>query len=149
MMQGFQRAENTLTSFMQASGQRFGNLEASFGKLETQMGQIAEALQKQEKGKFPSHTEQAKEGNFVKKDGARDEAMLFEEAYVRKVDDPGSFVIPISIGDSGVLKGVLDLGASVSMMPLSTYEKLGLVGLKPTGKKLMLADQTSLTSVVR
>ena len=55
-------------------------------------------------------------------------------------------MIPISIGDSGVLKGVLDLGASVSMMPLSTYEKLGLVGLKPTGKKLMLADQTSLTS---
>ena len=146
MMQGFQRAENTLTSFMQASGQRFGNLEASFGKLETQMGQIAEALQKQEKGKFPSHTEQAKEGNFVKKDGARDEALLFEEAYMRKVGDPGSFVIPISIGESGVLKGVLDLGASVSMMPLTTYEKLGLVGLKPTGKKLMLADQSSLSS---
>ena len=110
------------------------------------MGQIAEALQKQEKGKFPSHTEQAKEGNFVKKDRARDEAMLFEEAYVRKVEDPGSFVIPISISNSGAFKGVLDLGASVSMMPLSTYEKLGLVGLKPRGKKLMLADQTSLTS---
>ena len=45
MMQGFQRAEHTLTSFIQASGQRFGNLEALFGKLETQMGQIAEALQ--------------------------------------------------------------------------------------------------------
>ena len=73
------------------------------------MGQIVEALQKQEKWKFPSHTKQAKEGNFVKKDGARDEAMLFEEAYVQKVEDTGSFVIPISIGDSGVLKGVLDL----------------------------------------
>ena len=110
------------------------------------MGQIAEALQKQEKRKFPSHTEQAKEGNFVKKDGARDEAMLFEESYIQKLEDAGSFVIPIAIGDSGVLKGVLDLGASVSMMPLSTYEKLGLVGLKPTGKKLMLADQSSLSS---
>ena len=45
------------------------------------MGQIAEALQKQEKGKFPSHTEQAKEGNFVNRDGARDEAMMLEEAF--------------------------------------------------------------------
>ena len=55
-------------------------------------------------------------------------------------------MIPISVGNSGLLKGVLDLGASVSMIPLSIYEKLGLIGLKPTGKKLMLANQTSLTS---
>ena len=55
-------------------------------------------------------------------------------------------MLPISVGDSGLFKIVLDLGASISMMPLSIYEKLGLIGLKPTGKKLMLADQTSLTS---
>ena len=149
-MQGFQRAESTLTNFMQASGQRFGNLEASFGKLEAQMGQIVEALQKQEKGKFPSHTEQAKEGNFINKDRARDEAMMFEEAFQAKVDDPRSFVIPISVGGipisvggSELLKGMLDLRASINMMPLALYEKLGLVGLEPTRKKLMLADRTS------
>ena len=55
-------------------------------------------------------------------------------------------MIPLSVGDSGFLKGVLDLGASISMMPLSIYEKLGLIRLKPTGKKLMLTDQNSLTS---
>ena len=82
MIQGFQRAEHTLTSFMQASGQRFGNLEASFDKLETQIGQIAEALQKQEKGKFPSHTEKAKEGNFVKKDGASFRIMLNSKSVI-------------------------------------------------------------------
>ncbi|KAK0606613.1 hypothetical protein LWI29_001539 [Acer saccharum] len=112
----------------------FGNLEA---------WQIAEALQKQETGKFPSHTEQAKEGNFINMDGARDEAMMFEEAFRAKVDDPGSFVIPISVGGSELLKGMLDLGASINMMPLALYEKLGLVGLEPTRKKLMLANQTS------
>ena len=81
-------------------------------------------LQKQEKGKFPSHIEQAKEGNFVNMDRARNEAMMFEEAFQAKVDDPGSFVIPISVGESEVLKGMLDLGASINMMPLALYEKL-------------------------
>ena len=125
MMQGFQRAEHTLANFMQASGQRFGNLEASFGKFETQMGQIAEAFQKQEKGKFPSHTEQAKEGNFINKESTRDEAMMFEEAFQTKVDDPGSFVIPLTVGESEILKGMLDLDVSINMMPLALYEKLG------------------------
>ena len=103
---------------MQASGQRFGKLEASFGKLETQVGQIAEALQKQEKSKFPSHTEQAKEVNFANTYGAREEAMMFEEAFPTKVDNLGSFVIPISVGESEMLRGVLNLGASINMMPL-------------------------------
>ncbi|KAK0596864.1 hypothetical protein LWI29_019735 [Acer saccharum] len=69
--------------------------------------------------------------------------MMFEEAFQAKVDDPGSFVIPISVGGSELLKGMTDLGASINMMPLALYEKLGLVGLEPTRKKLMLADRTS------
>ena len=60
--------------------------------------------------------------------------MMFEEAFPQKVDDLESFVIPISVGDSGLLKGVLYLGASISMMPLSIYEKLGLIGLKHLGR---------------
>ncbi|KAK0607970.1 hypothetical protein LWI29_023404 [Acer saccharum] len=69
--------------------------------------------------------------------------MMFEEAFQAKVDDPRSFVIPISVGGSELLKGMLDLRASINMMPLALYEKLGLVGLEPTRKKLMLADRTS------
>ncbi|KAK0593918.1 hypothetical protein LWI29_013653 [Acer saccharum] len=57
----------------------------------------------------------------------------------------GSFLIPISVGDSDLLRGVLDLGASINMMHLSIYMKLGLEGLKPTKMKLLLADQTSRT----
>ncbi|KAK4858337.1 hypothetical protein QYF36_014879 [Acer negundo] len=48
-------------------GQRLSSLEAlvanmgaSMKNMETQMGQIAESLQKQDKGKFPSQPEQAK-----------------------------------------------------------------------------------------
>ncbi|KAK0584409.1 hypothetical protein LWI29_012839 [Acer saccharum] len=68
---------------------------------------------------------------------------MFEEAFQAKVDDPGSFVIPISVGGSELLKEMLDLGASINMMPLALYEKLGLVGLEPTRKKLMLVDRTT------
>ncbi|KAK0579104.1 hypothetical protein LWI29_021148 [Acer saccharum] len=69
--------------------------------------------------------------------------MMFEEAFQAKVDDPGSFVIPLTVGESEVLKGMLDLGASINMMPFALYEKLCLVGLEPTRKKLMLVDRTS------
>ena len=78
--------------------------------------------------------------NFVNNDGAREDAMMFEEAFPTKVDDPGSFMIPISVGDSDLLRGVFGLGASINMIPLALYEKLGLVGLESTRKKLMLAD---------
>ena len=39
---------------------QFQNIHASLKKTETQVGQLAEAQQKMEQGKFPSFTEQAK-----------------------------------------------------------------------------------------
>ncbi|KAK0570903.1 hypothetical protein LWI29_008211 [Acer saccharum] len=77
-------------------------------------------------------------------DIAVEEAMTFE-VLTTKVGDSGSFMIPISVGGSKLLRGVLELGASINMMPLALYEKLGLVGLKPTVMKILLADQTSRT----
>ncbi|KAK0570428.1 hypothetical protein LWI29_000957 [Acer saccharum] len=53
--------------------------------------------------------------------------MMFEETFQATVDDPRSFVIPISVGGSELLKGMLDLGVSINMMPLALYEKLGLL----------------------
>jgi len=43
-----------------------------------------------------------------------------------KLKDPGSFSIPCVIGSETIEKAMCDLGASVSLMPLSLSERLGI-----------------------
>ncbi|KAK0570982.1 hypothetical protein LWI29_009446 [Acer saccharum] len=52
-------AEDT-ERFSRDTNQRFNNVEASIKNLETQMGQIVDAVRKNEPGRFPSQSEQAK-----------------------------------------------------------------------------------------
>lgn len=59
-----------------------------------------------------------------------------------KLEDPGSFDIPINIGDKKVGRAMLDLGASINLMPYSVYQKLGLEGMKKTSIRLELADHS-------
>ncbi|KAJ9164304.1 hypothetical protein P3X46_023900 [Hevea brasiliensis] len=59
-----------------------------------------------------------------------------------KLKDPGSFSIPCHIGESCSTKALCDLGASVSLMPLSIYEKLNMGDLKPTHISLQSADRS-------
>ncbi|XP_074298312.1 uncharacterized protein LOC141629166 [Silene latifolia] len=42
----------------------------------------------------------------------------------QKLDDPGSFSIPCSIGGIYIQRALCDLGASVSLMPLSIFKRL-------------------------
>ncbi|XP_021645806.2 uncharacterized protein LOC110639246 [Hevea brasiliensis] len=58
-----------------------------------------------------------------------------------KLKDLGSFSIPFHIGESFSTKALCDLGPSVSLMPLSIYEKLNIGGLKPTNVSLKLANR--------
>lgn len=58
-----------------------------------------------------------------------------------KLKDPGSFSIPCVIGSEVVKKSMCDLGASVSLLPLSLYERLGIGELKSTRMTLQLADR--------
>ena len=46
--------------------------------------------------------------------------------------DPGWPSIVIVIGDQTIHKALLDLGASVNLLPYLVYERLGLGELKPT-----------------
>ena len=46
--------------------------------------------------------------------------------------DPGSPTISVMIGGKVVEKALLDLGASVNLLPYSVYKQLGLGELKPT-----------------
>ncbi|XP_050877115.1 uncharacterized protein LOC127080869 [Lathyrus oleraceus] len=59
-----------------------------------------------------------------------------------KPKDPGSFSIPCAIGKFIIDKAMCDLGASVSLMPLSTCKKLNLGELRPTKMSLQLADHS-------
>ncbi|GJT48337.1 reverse transcriptase domain-containing protein [Tanacetum coccineum] len=57
-----------------------------------------------------------------------------------KEKDPGSFTIPCDIGNLHINNSLADLEASISRMPYSMYEKLGLGEPKPTRMSLELAD---------
>ncbi|GJT97937.1 reverse transcriptase domain-containing protein [Tanacetum coccineum] len=59
-----------------------------------------------------------------------------------KEKDPGSFTILCEIGDLHIDNALADLGASISLMPYSRYEKLGLGEPKPTRMSLELADRS-------
>ena len=59
-----------------------------------------------------------------------------------KYKDPGCPTISVNIGGISVEKALLDLGASVNLLPYSMYKKLGLGELKPTSITLSLADRS-------
>ena len=56
--------------------------------------------------------------------------------------DPGCPTISVNIGDTYVEKALLDLGASVNLLPFSMYQQLGLGELKPTTITLSLVDRS-------
>ena len=59
-----------------------------------------------------------------------------------KYKDPGCPTISVNIGGISVEKALLDLGASVNLLPYSMYKQLGLRELKPTSITLSLADRS-------
>ena len=59
-----------------------------------------------------------------------------------KLKDPRSFTIPCSIGNSIFEKALCDLGASINLMSLSIFRKLGLGEANPTTITLQLADRS-------
>ncbi|XP_026378156.1 uncharacterized protein LOC113272548 [Papaver somniferum] len=58
-----------------------------------------------------------------------------------KFKDPGSPTISCTIGDHTIEKDLLDLGASVNLLPYSVYVQLGLGEMKPTPVTLQLAER--------
>ncbi|XP_070013907.1 uncharacterized protein [Nicotiana sylvestris] len=60
----------------------------------------------------------------------------------QKMWDPGSFTIPCTIGSYAFAKALCDLGASINLMPLVVYTKLGIGRARLTSMLLQLADRT-------
>ena len=67
---------------------------------------------------------------------------IIQSKYPVKYKDPGSPTIPVNIGGNCIDKSLLDLGASVNLMPYSVYMQLGLGELTPTNITLSLADRS-------
>ena len=59
-----------------------------------------------------------------------------------KYKDPGCPTVSCNIGNFRIQQALLDLGASVNLLPYSAYEQLGLGELKPTKVILQLANRS-------
>ena len=60
-----------------------------------------------------------------------------------KCKDPGSFTIPCVIGTTRFEHAMLDLGASINVMPYSIYASMNLGELKKDGMIIQLADRSN------
>ncbi|GKE57667.1 putative ribonuclease H-like domain-containing protein, partial [Tanacetum coccineum] len=71
-----------------------------------------------------------------------DNSIPQKEKDPQKKKDPGSFILPCYINNVCFDNTLADLGASISVMPLSTYLNLGLGELAHTKLTVELADRT-------
>ena len=100
--------------------------------------------------KIPSYAKFLKDLCTVKRKlGVNKEAFMTEQStsLVRnnlplKYEDPGSPTISIVVGNSKLGHALVDLGASVNLLPYSVYVDLGLGELEPTNITLQLADRS-------
>ncbi|RDX82861.1 hypothetical protein CR513_36295, partial [Mucuna pruriens] len=59
----------------------------------------------------------------------------------KKCRDPGIFSVPCTIGECTFADAMLDLGASINVMPASIYRSLNFGDLEPTGMTIQLANR--------
>ncbi|KAL6349710.1 hypothetical protein AAG906_041117 [Vitis piasezkii] len=130
--------------------QKIDNLQYSISRL-TNLNTV------QEKGKFPSQPYQNPKGiHEVEAQKGESSQMREVKAVITlrsvssiiqckspvKYKDPDCPNISVMIGKTCVEKALLDLGASVNLLPYSVYKQLGLGELKPTSITLSLADRS-------
>ncbi|GJY32652.1 hypothetical protein Tco_0417121 [Tanacetum coccineum] len=164
-----QSMEDTLSKFMSESTKRheqnsnlikeiraltdaaIRNQGASIKTLEIQIGQISKVLQERGFGSLPSSTEanprdQVKSiSTTIEVDSCPicpySEASHINNFIPRKEKDPGSFTLPCFINNVCFDNALVDLGTSVSVMPLLTYLNLRLGELAHTKLIVELADK--------
>ena len=67
---------------------------------------------------------------------------ILQKKLPPKLQDPGSFSIPFSIGNLLSGKAFCDLGASINLMSLSMFKILNLGDAKPTTIMLQMTDRS-------
>ncbi|CAN6440456.1 unnamed protein product [Victoria cruziana] len=67
---------------------------------------------------------------------------LLQRRLPPKLKDPGAPIIPCMLGDIHVERALLNLGASVNVLPGCFYDACGLEGLKPISVTIQMADRS-------
>ncbi|XP_027356759.1 uncharacterized protein LOC113866068 [Abrus precatorius] len=73
---------------------------------------------------------------------------ILQQKLPPKLKDLSSFTIPCTIGNVTIGKTLYDLGANISLMPLSILKKLGVGEVKNTRMALQLVDRSIKYSYV-
>ncbi|GJV37076.1 pyruvate dehydrogenase (acetyl-transferring) kinase, mitochondrial [Tanacetum coccineum] len=84
---------------------------------------------------------QASTDASIRNQGASIKTLEIQIGQMSKEKDPGSFTLPCYINNVCFDNALIDLGASISVMPLSTYLNLGLGELIHTKLTVELADR--------
>ncbi|GJR33328.1 ribonuclease H-like domain-containing protein [Tanacetum coccineum] len=137
-----QDSTNATMEILPSTDAAIRNQGASIKTLEIQNGQMSKVLQ--ERGvrvPFPRRLQ-----NYYCDDWREAQDVKILEAYdhtlPQKEKDPGIFTLPCFIHNVCFDKALVDLGASVSVMPFSTYTNLGLGILSHTRLTIEMADRT-------
>ncbi|XP_016436134.1 uncharacterized protein LOC107762303 [Nicotiana tabacum] len=69
-------------------------------------------------------------------------SVVVARPIAEKFSDPGSFTIPCTIGNYVFSKALCDLGASINLIPLAVYKRLGIGRARTASMLLQLADRT-------
>ena len=67
---------------------------------------------------------------------------IIQRSLPAKMNDPGSFTIPYSIGKYEFKKSLCDSGVSINLMPLSMVQRLSLGEVTPTTIILQMVDRS-------
>ncbi|XP_052112230.1 uncharacterized protein LOC127744000 [Arachis duranensis] len=67
---------------------------------------------------------------------------LIQKGIPPKLEDPGSFLLPCTIGKLTITKAMCDLGASINLIPSSLVKKLHIEEVKPVQMSLELVDKS-------
>ena len=82
--------------------------------------------------------------SLKKKQVGEQVSSLIQKSLPKKCEDPGMFSIPISITNTLFDGAMLDLGASINVLPSSLYEALNLGPLKFTRVAIQLANKSNV-----
>ncbi|XP_074300607.1 uncharacterized protein LOC141631896 [Silene latifolia] len=69
---------------------------------------------------------------------------IFQRKLPPKCSDPGMFTIPCTIGNTKIQKAMLNLGASINVMPYSLYKSMKLGPLHDTSVVIQLANRSNV-----
>ncbi|XP_016173283.1 uncharacterized protein LOC107615762 [Arachis ipaensis] len=150
--QGQQQVEKSFTPPLpypqrfnkEANDQHFHKFLETFKKLEINIP-LAEALEH-----MPLYAKFLKDLINKKRSWHEKETILLTEecrALIQKglplkLEDPGSFFLPCTIGRLSINKAMCDLGASINLMPSSLVKKLCIEKVKPIQMSLELVDKS-------